>query len=47
MSMTYMCVGNTCNMKSSIIFYLTYSRISLSVIFCHPEALAVMKGFSR
>ena len=47
MSMSYTYVGNTCDMKSSIIFYLTYSRISLSVILCHPEALAVMKGFSR
>jgi hypothetical protein len=47
MSMSYIYVGNTCTMKSSIIFYLTYSRISLSVILCPPEFTRVTWGGSR
>ena len=47
MTMTYVMFGNTCIMKSSFVFYLMYSRISVSVVLCHPEALAVVKGSSR
>ncbi len=47
MTMTYSTFGNTVTNQSSPVFCLTYSRISLSVILCHPEALAVVNGSSR
>ncbi len=47
MTVTYVMFGNTVKNQSSPVFCLTYSRTSLCVILCHPEALAVVKGSSR
>jgi len=46
-AMTYKFFGNTYPMKSSMVFYLTYSRMSLHVHLCRPESARVTSGGSR